>query len=153
MVDPKQRSKKQSNSKKRRNAQRPLKGFTLYLCHNIDFQDVADSLRRAGVRFRRHGDYFHGETPDTELLRLVGKRRWILITADQKQRTRLVERALIARFKIREFVFTSGEIGDVGRLLVKASRQMRNLCKSNPGPFVASISQNGNVAMRSLRIP
>jgi len=44
-------------------------------------------------------------------------------------------------FKIREFVFTSREIGDPGDSLVKASRQMRNLCKKHPGPFVASISK------------
>jgi hypothetical protein len=145
MVDPRQRSKKRSNSKK------PLKGFTLYLCHNIDYDAVAAALRQNGIRYKRHRDYFVGSTPDTELLKKVGTHRWILITADQKQRTRTLESEMIKRYKIRQFVFTSGEVGDVGQLLVKARIKMRNLCSKNEGPFVASISKSGNVAMRTLR--
>jgi hypothetical protein len=144
MVDPRQRSKKRSNSKR-------LRGFTLYLCHNIDYDAVADVLRQNGIRFKRHRDYFAGSTPDTELLRKVGKQRWILITADQKQRTRTLESELIKHYKIRQFVFTSSEVGDVGKLLVKARISMRNLCSKNEGPFVASISKSGNVKMRTLR--
>jgi hypothetical protein len=145
MVDPRQRSKKRSNSKKR------LKGFTLYLCHNIDYDAVAAVLRQNGIRYKRHRDYFVGSTPDTELLKKVGKHRWILVTADQKQRTRTLECEMIKRHKIRQFVFTSSEVGDVGQLLVKARVKMRNLCSNNEGPFVASISKSGNVAMRTLR--
>ncbi len=145
MVDPKRRSKKRSNSKKR------LKGFTLYLCHNIAYEAVAVVLRQNGIRYKRPRDYFAGSTPDTELLRKVGKHRWILITADQKQRTRTLESEMIKRYKIRQFVFTSSEVGDVGKLLVKARIKMRDLCSNNEGPFVASISKSGNVAMRTLR--
>ena len=146
MADPRQRSKKQSSSKKR------LRGFTLYLCHNIDYDSVADMLRRNGIRFKRHRDCFaSGSTPDTELLKKVGKHRWILITADQKQRTRILESELIKQYRIRQFVFTSGQIGDVGELLVKANKGMRKLCSGDPGPFVASISKSGNVARRTLR--
>ena len=145
MVDPRQRSKKRSSSKKL------LRGFTLYLCHNIDYDAVADALRRNGIRFKRHRDCFvSGDTADTELLPKVGKHRWILITADQKQRTRIVENELIKRYKIRQFVFTSGEVGDVGKLLVKASKKMRNICKKHEGPFVYSISKSGNVSRRAL---
>ena len=146
MGDPKQRSKKRSNSKKQQH-----RGFTLYLCHNIDYDDVADVLRRNGIRFKRHRDCFHGSTPDTELLKKVGKKRWILITADQKQRTRKLESELIQYYKIRQFVFTSSEVGDVGELLVKARIRMRNLCREHEGPFVYSISKSGNVSARTLR--
>jgi PIN like domain len=146
MADPRQRSKKRSSSKK----PKLFRGFTLYLCHNLDYDDVATVLERNGIRFKRHRDFFDGWALDTELLPLVGKRRWILITFDQKQRTRLLERQLIKRYKIREFVFTSGKIGDIGSLLVAARRQMRNLCSRNEGPFVASISQNARVILKTL---
>jgi hypothetical protein len=82
------------------------------------------------------------------LLRKVAERKWILITFDKKQRTRLLERRLIEQFKIREFVFTSREIGDPGDLLVKACRQMRTICKKHDGPFVASIAKSGKVYFR-----
>ncbi|HVB56021.1 MAG TPA: hypothetical protein VNE63_06250 [Candidatus Acidoferrales bacterium] len=112
---------------------------------------MAEHLQRNGIRFQRHRSHFHGDTPDTELLKKVGKRRWILITADKKQRTRHLERQMILLYKVREFVFTASEVGDIGALLVKARRQMKNLCRKNEGPFVAAISKNGNVSLRNLK--
>lgn len=144
MVDPKPKSKRRSPSKKRR----PLKGFTLFLDHNLDYPDLVEKLDRAGIRYKRQKELFSGSTDDQVLLRKVGQKNWILVTFDKKQRTRLLERKLIERFKIREFVFTSNEIGDPGDLLVKANRQMRAICKSHSGPFVASISKSGKVYFR-----
>jgi PIN like domain len=145
LVDPRQRSKKRSGSNK------PRKGFTLYLCHNLDYDSVAKALERSGIRFKRHREFFSGEVPDTTLLPKVGQHRWVLVTFDQKQRTRTIEAELIKRYRIRYFVFTSSQIGDVGELLTKASKAMRNLCKRKDGPFCASISKSGNVALRALR--
>jgi len=116
----------------------------------VDYDEVVEALQRAGIRFQRHRAHFKGYAPDTELLSKVGQRRWILITADKRQRTRPLERQLIVRFKVREFVFTSAAVGNIGELLVKVRKKMRNLCSRNEGPFVASISQHGNIALRSL---
>jgi hypothetical protein len=145
MVDPKSKSKRRSRSKKRKP---PPKRFTLYLDHNLDYDELVGKLERAGIRFKRHRDFFPGSTADTELLRKVGAKKWVLITFDKKQRTRYLERKLIEQFRIRAFVFTSNEIGDPGDLLVKANRQMRNICKKHEGPFVASISKSGKVYFR-----
>lgn len=146
MADPRQKSKRRSSSKK----PKLFRGFTLYLCHNLDYDDLAHVLEQNGIRFKRHREFFDGWALDTQLLPLVGKHRWILITFDQKQRTRLLEKQLIHKYKIREFVFTSGQIGDVGQLLVAARAQMRNLCSRNEGPFVASISRNAKVALKNI---
>jgi hypothetical protein len=144
MVDPKPKSKRRSHSKKRT----PPKGFTLYLDHNLDYDELVEKLDRAGIRYKRHREFFSGSTDDAELLRKVGERNWILITFDKKQRTRLLERKLINQFKIREFVFTSAQLSDPGELLVLANRQMRSICKQHNGPFVASISKSGKVYFR-----
>ena len=140
--------KKRSTSKK---STKPLlKGFTLYLCNCVDYDEVVEALQRAGIRFQRHRNHFPSYAPDRELLRKVGQRRWILITADKRQRTRPLERQLIVLFKVREFVFTSAAAGNIGELLVRVRRKMRNLCSRNEGPFVAAISQSGHIALRSL---
>jgi hypothetical protein len=145
MTDPKQKSKRRSRSKK---AKSPPRGFTLFLDHNLDYPELVEKLERAGIRYKRQKELFSGGTDDQVLLRAVGKKNWIFVTFDKKQRTRILERRLINQFKIREFVFTSNEIGDPGDLLVKASRQMRAICKKHSGPFVASISKSGNVYLR-----
>lgn len=79
---------------------------------------------------------------------MVGRKKWILVTFDKKQRTRFIERKLIEQFKVREFVFTSNAIRDPGDLLIKANRQMRRICREHEGPFVASISEGGRVYFR-----
>jgi len=145
MGERKKRSKRHSTSNKKL-----LKGFTLYLCHCVDYDEVVEALERAGIRYQRHRDHFKDYAPDTELLRKVGQRRWILITADKRQRIRPLERQLIVLFKVREFVFTSASVGNIGELLVKVRRKMRNMCSRNEGPFVAAISQSGHIAPRSL---
>jgi hypothetical protein len=48
MVDPKAKSRKRSRSKKRKP---PPKGFTLYLDHNLDYDELVDKLDRAGIRY------------------------------------------------------------------------------------------------------
>ncbi|MGB6131429.1 MAG: hypothetical protein WBG54_06595 [Acidobacteriaceae bacterium] len=148
MVDPKSKSKRRSRSKKQK---QPHKGFTLYLDHNLDYDELVEKLDRAGIRYKRHREFFRGSADDTVLLRKVGERKWILVTFDKKQRTRFLEKKLIEQFKIREFVFTSSEIGDPGDLLVKANRQMRSICRKHSGPFVASISRSGKVYFREER--
>jgi len=145
MADQKRKSKKRSISN------RPLKGFTLYLCNNVDYDSIAETLDRNGIRYQRHRNHFKANVEDTKLLQKVGKRRWILVTADKKQRTRHLERQMIVRFKIREFVLSSSSVGDVGDILVKARSQMRNLCRKNEGPFVAAITAKGNVSLQNLK--
>jgi len=61
-----------------------------------------------------------------------------------------LEKQLIQQFKIRQFVFTSSQIGNVGELLAKASRQMRAVCSRNEGPFVYAIMQDGKLRRRNL---
>ncbi len=147
MGEQKKRSKKRSNSK---NQNKLLRGFTLYLCNCVDYDQVADALHRAGIRYQRHRDHFKGSTPDTELLKKVGRKRWILITADKRQRIRPLERQLIIQFKVREFVLTGPELGDLGELLIKARKRMRNLCSKNQGPFIAALSKGGNIRLKAL---
>ena len=89
---------------------------------------------------------------DEVLLPLVGRKRWILVTTDQRQRTKHLENHKIRRYKVREFVFTDGTMGKalLCQALLKAKNKMRTLCRNNHGPFVASISRNGDVKLRSL---
>jgi PIN like domain len=143
MGDRKRRSKKRSSS----NKQRPLKGFTLYLCHCVDYDEVAEALQHGGIRFKRHRDYFPGYAPDTDLLKLVGQKHWILITGDKKQRIKPLEIQAIKQFRVREFVIGGGNIG---ARLVNARRKIRNLCRNNAGPFIAAVLPSGNVRLRSL---
>jgi hypothetical protein len=146
MGEKRRRSKKRSSS----NNQRPLKGFTLYLCNCIDYPSVAETLHRHGFRFQRHRDHFPPDVEDVVLLKKVGLRKWILITGDKRQRIKPLEKAAIRQYKVRQFVIADAAIGDIGELIVRARRRMRNLCKRNTGPFIFAINPSGTISPRPL---
>jgi hypothetical protein len=147
MGETKGRSKKRSSS----NKQGPLlKGFTLYLCNCVDYDEVYEALRKSGIRCQRHRNHFRADVDDIELLKKIGQRHWILITADKRQRLRPIERQMIKQYRVREFVINAPKVTDVGALLVRVRQKMRNLCRKNAGPFVASITAAGHVNLKSL---
>jgi hypothetical protein len=147
MGEPKRRSRKRSRSKN----PPPLKGFTLYLCQCVDYDDLANTLNRAGIRIKRHREFFSADAPDPELLKLVGEKRWILITGDRRQRVKPLERQAIKQYRVREFVISG--TGNLGQRIVNARRKIRNLCRTNRGPFVAAILDSGDIALRKLDDP
>jgi hypothetical protein len=146
MGEKRRRSKKRSTS----NNQPLLKGFTLYLCNCVDYDEVVNALDRGGIRYQRHRNHFPPDVADTELLRKVGQRRWILITADKRQRLNPLERQAIVQYRVRQFVIVAPSIGSIGELLLSVRGKVRNICKKNAGPFVAAISAAGIIKLRSL---
>jgi hypothetical protein len=142
------KSKKRSSGKERR----PLKAFTIYICNSLDYDELAETFDRAHIRYQRHRQHFAGWAEDTALLPLIGRKRWILLTTDQHHRTKPLEKYLIHQYKIREFILTEGDWSKsaICNAVMKAKNKMRNLCRYNSGPFMAFISKNGEVRLRSL---
>jgi predicted nuclease of predicted toxin-antitoxin system len=138
--------KKQSSGNK---VKRPKK-IILFLDENLDTDDVADALTQAGIKYKRHREISRSGTPDAEWLPIVGQKHWVLITADQKIRYRGLERAAVRQHKIREFAFSSGNLGVqvISEVLVKAYRAMCRFCAMNAPPFIATLSRSGQISLK-----
>lgn len=78
MGDPKRKSRKRSPGKQVNN--KPLKNFTLYLDESFDCQEVKAALSAAKYKFRVYSQDFRGGEEDPNILPLVGKRGWAMIT-------------------------------------------------------------------------
>lgn len=78
-------------------------------------------------------------------LELVGERDWIALTKDKKMRYQTLERASIKRWNIREFAFSSGNLGgeEMGRLLEVNLNKIFTFIKKQARPFVAGITNDG----------
>ncbi len=102
------------------------------------------------VVYKRHGERFTAGVEDTEWLPEIGKEKWALLTSDKRIRYNQLERDKIVHYGIREFVFTSGNLSGVmmGEILKIAVPRMRKLFAEYPAPFIACISQSGNVEVR-----
>jgi len=75
---------------------------------------------------------------------------WALLTSDKNIRYNQLERKKIVQHGIREFVFATGNLSGAMRaeILIKAVPKMMRLFKSYPPPFIAYLSQSGNVEVR-----
>jgi 5S rRNA maturation endonuclease (ribonuclease M5) len=128
-----------------------LNTFVLYLDENIcNCQQILKVLEAAKVKFRKHLDMFPTSTKDVVFLPLIGKRGWTLLTCDTDIRRRELERQAVLQHRVRMFVFTSRDLSGekMGRILQTALQRMRNFVRTNPPPFIASITDTGAVHLR-----
>src|SRR4051794_718424 len=95
--------------------------FALPCTHRITGPLLSGRALHA-VENRRHGCNAGGRADDCGAINqevevrapcgtLVGKQKWILVTTDQRQRTKHLERYQIVRHRVREFLLTEGDWG------------------------------------------
>jgi hypothetical protein len=141
------RSKKPSGG----SPEQPPDPFVLFLDETSrNCKPIHASLEALEVTYVRHGSKFSSGVDDEVWLQVVGKERWIILTCDKRIRYNQLERNRIMQYGIREFVFTSGNLSGamMGEILKKAVPAMQKLCATHPPPFIATISQAGNVTVR-----
>jgi hypothetical protein len=138
----KRSSGKQANKK-------PLKNFTLYLDESFDCAEVKTALSVAKIKFRVYSQDFAAGEDDTNILPLVGKHGWAMLTCDTKNRYRDLERKSILRYRVRLFIFTSNLGGTaLAQLLVKVYPEVRKFARENNRPFVSVITKSGDIYLR-----
>ncbi len=140
---------------KKRSAGKPeqlrLEYPVVYLDENLcNCKPILEALTRCGLQYERHLDHFPPGTLDTKWLPLVGKRGWVLVTADKRLRFNELEKRALEKFRVRAFEFPSGQMGalDMAKALETAVPRLISFCQSNEGPFVASITRSGMVHLR-----
>ena len=129
----------------------PPEELVLFLDENLhNCQPILHALEEAGISCERHSTHFLPGTPDSVWLPFVGSSGWLLITPDQRIRYNELERRAIQRYRVRAFVFTTGNLSGVemARLLVSAFTKMKRVCAKNDPPFIASITKSGEVHVR-----
>jgi hypothetical protein len=150
MVDPWQKSKKRSSGSSDVPSKRRLPNLTFYLDENWDCLEVKNELDKGGIRFRiyKQDVAANAGTSDEEFLPVVGRRGWILITADWHQRFRPREISDLRRYKVRHFVMP-GNLGAeaMAKLLVAAKNDIRACCRDNEPPISASVQRSGGVKL------
>lgn len=125
--------------------------FVLFLDEGLHrCKPILDALIRLGIKYERHCDYFLKGAEDLVWLPVVGENGWAVLTTDKEMRYNQLEIAMIKAYKVREFVFTSGNLSgqDMAEILVSALPKMKRLFRKTDAPFVASITQTSNVHIK-----
>ncbi len=76
----------------------------------------------------------------------MGKKKWVLITADWHQRTRPREIEDMRQYAVRHFALP-GNLGAaaMAKLLVRAKNNIRACCRDNPGFVSSNVARDGSV--------
>lgn len=124
---------------------------TFFLDRNFGRYKVAEALRAIGLRVETHYDHFpeaeRGEASDSDWIREVSRRGWIILTRDENIRRNPLEmralRSSKARaFNIRNAQATAEEIAYAFQL---AARKMARIILANRPPYIVGISLRGEV--------
>ncbi|MBZ5565803.1 MAG: hypothetical protein LAP13_25715 [Acidobacteriia bacterium] len=148
MGDPPERSRKQFDGSQQ---QPPHDDFVLFLDENLHkCAPILSVLEQANIRYKRHTDIFEPGVLDEVWLPKVCQHGWIVLTKDKGIRYNELEIRAIISNKGREFVFTSGNLSgaQMAEILSKALPKIQRLSQRVSAPFIASITQKGEVHVR-----
>ena len=136
------RSKKQSAAK-------PPDGIVFFIDRSLGIEPIRTALRNLGLDVEIHDDHFARDEEDRAWLRTIGERGWVVLTKDQRLRYRPLEIAALRTSNARVFVLTAGNLrgSEIAAVFVKALPRIQRTLRSLPGPFVARVSQSGNVTI------
>jgi hypothetical protein len=109
---------------------------------------VPEALRAAGHHVHLQREVVPSGTHDIEWLPIVGRRKWVLITKDERIRRRTVEMQAYLGAGVRGFVMTAaGEMRgiDQGALIARALPAIVRLVRKRAAPFIANITASGRI--------
>jgi len=108
---------------------------------------IAGPLREAGLTVELHDDHFAQDAPDEEWLTEVGRRRWLVITRDERIRYRRLEVEAVRNAKVAMFVIVSKNLTgpQTAQAIIKALGRIRRFISSHRRPFIAKIYRDGRL--------
>ena len=135
-------SKKPSDAK-------PPDETVFFIDRSLGIDPIRTELVNAGLTVEIHDDYFARDEEDRTWLRTVGERGWVVLTKDQRLRYRPLEIAALRASRARVFVLTAGNLRgiEIAAIFLKALPRIAKILHTVPGPFVARVSQLGQVKL------
>jgi predicted nuclease of predicted toxin-antitoxin system len=120
-----------------------------FLDRSLGKHIVADALRQAGAAVEAHDDHFSQDARDEEWLREVGQRGWIVLTRDDRIRYRFHERTALIQAGVRAFVLVRRSLSGpaMAAAFVQALPAMQRFVVRHQAPFIARVTQAGNVSL------
>lgn len=108
---------------------------------------VPDALRAIGEHVELKTDHFPQDAKDEDWVPVVGKRGWIILSADHQIKHNLIELVALLKSNTHSFLLPRGDLTgpEMAHAFVIAMPQMKGIIASVPPPLVATVSPSGNV--------
>jgi hypothetical protein len=127
--------------------------FTFFIDRSLGARLVAEAIRvgcEPDEIIHVHDDHFPQDTTDTEWLKLVGARGWVVLTKDTRMRTNLVERETILASHVAWFALARGDLtaAHMGQVFCAALGRIRTVLRRYEVPIIATVSMEAAVTAR-----
>lgn len=132
---------------RRRVKKDPLETAVFFIDRSVGKNSVAAPLREAGLTVELHDDHFPQDALDEEWLVEVGRRRWYVITRDDRIRYRRLEAEAARSARVGMFVIVSKNLTgpQTAEIVIKALGRIRRFLAARRRPFIAKIHRDGSV--------
>lgn len=131
---------------RRRVKKDPLEDAVFFIDRSAG-KKIAGPLREAGLTVELHDDHFAQDAPDEVWLTEVGRRKWYVITRDERIRYRYLEAAAAYSARVGLFVIVSKNLTgpQTAETVIKAIGRIRRFLASHRRPFIAKLYRDGRV--------
>lgn len=125
----------------------PLETAVFFIDRSVGKKSVAGPLREAGLTVELHDDHFPQDAHDEEWLVEVGRRKWCVVTRDDRIRYRRLEAQAVHNAKVAMFVIVSKNLTgpQTAEVILKALGRIKRFISSHRRPFIAKIYRDGRV--------
>lgn len=100
---------------------------------------IPAALEQIGISVERHADHFTGPTKDPVWLSAVGKRGWVALTHDKRQRRTPDEIDAIMTSGLADFILIGKNHAEVADNLVRTIRSVIAFRDRHDPPFIARV--------------
>lgn len=149
MTSRQKRSKRRSGGNGRR--RRP-RNPTFLIDQCLGGRQLAEALRARGcTRVEFLADHFPITTKDFEWLAEAGRRKWVVLTKDDRIRKNRIEVLSVLHSKARVFALTARNIPSIEQVaaFMAALPKILRIC-DQPGPLIATIPASGRVTLEPI---
>jgi len=128
---------------------KPPEKTVFFIDRSLGVEPVRTALIEHGLTVEIHDDHFKRDEEDRVWLAEVGRRKWFVLTKDQRLRYRPLEIAALRVSRARVFVLIAGNLrgAEIAAIFAKALPRISRILGRHAGPFVARISRNGKVVV------
>ena len=127
---------------------RPPESHVFFIDRSLGKHVVAIALRSAGASVEIHDDHFPPDAADEEWIAEVGRRKWIVLTKDNRLRYHPREKQALLRQGVRAFILTARDLKgeEMGRAFTAALPKIEYfLSKHTKAACIVAVSRDGEL--------
>jgi len=124
---------------------RPPESYTFFLDRSLGKHVVAVALRLAGAKVEVHDDHFAPDATDEHWLAEVGRRKWIVLTKDNRLRYHRREKAALLRHGVSAFILTARDLkgNEMAGAFTTALPRIERFLRTHTKGCIVAVSREG----------